>query len=147
MSLRDDLKRDEGVRCEPYKCPAGRWTVGCGHNMDAIPLPDDMALRLMHTGSITDEDVTNLLDADIKRSLRDCRALYEGFEDFSVARQDALANFVFNLGMGKAEQFVMTNAAIEREDWDEAARCILDSKWAGQVGERAQRIAKALKEG
>ena len=30
---------DEGIRLFPYKCKAGKWTIGVGHNIEANPIP------------------------------------------------------------------------------------------------------------
>jgi len=37
--------------------------------------------------------------------------------------------------------------AIKNEEWDEAARQALDSKWAQQVGSRATELAEMLRTG
>lgn len=37
-TLKTELGRDEGVRTEPYDCPAGARTTGVGRNLDANPL-------------------------------------------------------------------------------------------------------------
>ena len=30
----EGIKKDEGVRTKPYRCPALLWTVGVGHVID-----------------------------------------------------------------------------------------------------------------
>ena len=37
--LLESLKRQEGFRSSPYRCPAGRVTIGYGHNLEADPSP------------------------------------------------------------------------------------------------------------
>jgi lysozyme len=145
-TLEQMLSRHEGRKTVPYKCSAGHWTVGVGHNMDANPLPDDMALYLMHHGEITEAMVDELLDQDIKTAVADCRRLYEGFDTFSEGRRNALIDFVFNVGEGTARDFVMTRSAIELGNWDRAAKELQDSRWYKQVGNRGREIVQMIKE-
>ena len=48
-----------------------------------------------------------------------------------------LVNMAFNLGISGLKTFRLMIAAIERQDWVDAAREGLDSRWSGQVGDRA----------
>jgi len=50
----------------------------------------------------------------------------------------------FNLGVPRLLKFKKTIAAIQREDWEEAAEQMLMSKWAIQVGSRAYRLADIM---
>ena len=51
----------------------------------------------------------------------------------------------YNLGITRLLKFEKMLAAIEVNDPDEAYAQALDSKWARQVGQRAQRIADIFK--
>ena len=53
----------------------------------------------------------------------------------------------FNLGRSKFSRFVNMRKAIANGDWIEASAQALDSRWAKQVGRRANTIANMLKEG
>jgi lysozyme len=148
MSLREDLKRDEGVRNVPYPDTKGIMTIGVGWNLAAHRLPIDMAARLQDNGRITNDDIETLLDMSIEQALVDCRMLYDDFLSFSHTRQDALGNFLFQLGYSRAHDFVITNGCINAGDWEGAAKNILQSKWAKEDSPaRAKRVAKMLREG
>jgi GH24 family phage-related lysozyme (muramidase) len=41
MALREQLKREEGLRLKPYKDTLGHWTIGYGHKM----LPGEPQVR------------------------------------------------------------------------------------------------------
>ncbi len=58
--------------------------------------------------------------------------------------QDAITNFVFNVGLRTAGKFVNTFAAIKRRDGAAAASGIRNSRYYQQVGKRGERIAQAL---
>ena len=69
------------------------------------------------------------------------------FYHMSDARQRALVNMCFNLGKTGMSRFKLMWSRIAEEDWVGAAWEMLSSKWAQQVGERAERLAKMMKEG
>jgi lysozyme len=147
MSLRDMLKRHEGVKLKPYRCTAGKETIGCGHNIDAKGLPDDIQAYLDEHGAITPVMVDILLDQDIEDAMEDCRALYPEFDDFSQDRQDALVDFLYNVGKGTAKTFKTMNGYINAGQWDEASDALLRSLYAKQVKGRAKEIAQMLRDG
>ena len=62
-------------------------------------------------------------------------------------RQAALINFVFNVGIGTAEKFKNAMEALKQSDYDTAAREFLDSRWAKQVGKRAEQVTEQIRTG
>jgi lysozyme len=141
------LKRHEGVKLKPYRCTAGKKTIGAGHNIDAKGLPDDIQAYLDEYGCITTEMVDILLDQDIEDAITDCEKLYPGFGNFSDSRQDALCDFLFNVGYGTAKTFKTMNGYINAGQWDEASDALLRSLYAKQVKGRAKEIAQMLRDG
>lgn len=147
MDIRESLEIHEGRRSKVYKCTAGKRTIGVGHNIDAKGLPDDIEEYLHETGRITDEMIDTLLDQDIADATADAIRLYPNLIAFSDQRQVALIDFVFNVGYRTAQTFKNTNLAINQKRWDDAADMLLQSKYAKQVGKRAEDIAEWLREG
>lgn len=145
--LKEILEKHEGKKRRKYKCPAGRWTIGIGHNMEDEPLPEEMQRFLDANGYITDEMIYELLEKDIEDAINDAWDLYPNLESYSEARQAALIDFLFNVGKRVALQFKRFNRAVNEEKWDNAAKHLLESKYARQVGQRAQTIARMLREG
>lgn len=131
--LKRDLIRDEDLRQKPYRCTSGKLTIGVGRNLDDVGLSNDEALLLL------DNDVRACM-ADLDRSLSWWRQLSDG-------RQRALLNMCFNLGWPRLSGFKKMLAALERGDFENASREALNSRWARQVGQRANRIADLLREG
>ena len=72
---------------------------------------------------------------------------FDDFAALSPNRQRALVDMAFNLGRTRLAGFKAMWAALERGDYHAAAVEALNSKWARQVGPRAQRIAKMIREG
>lgn len=146
MDIRDALEDHEGRRAKVYKCTAGKRTIGVGHNIDAKGLPKDIEKYLKETGMITEEMIDRLLVMDIEDAQRDAIRLWPNIMTFSNSQQVALIDFVFNVGYGTAQTFKNTNLAINQRRWADAAKGILGSKYAKQVGRRAKDIARWLQE-
>ena len=54
---------------------------------------------------------------------------------------------MFNLGKTRLSKFVKMRDAIEDHDYNRAAKEMLDSKWADQVGNRAVELAELMRGG
>lgn len=147
MTLKKQLEGHEGRKNKVYKCTAGKRSIGIGHNIDAKGLPDDIDAFLEDNGYITDEMIDRLYAIDEHDAMFDCMKLYPDFENFAEIRQNALIDFVFNVGYKTASTFKNTNRAINEERWDDAADGLLASKYARQVGRRARDLAEMLRDG
>lgn len=83
------IKRFEGLRLKPYKCPAGVWTVGFGHTGPDV---DKWAAA---GKSITNHQADVILDLDLERFEECVERLAPGLSDNQFS---ALVSFAFNLG-------------------------------------------------
>ena len=131
--LIEELKRDEGVELRPYKCSAGFLTLGCGRNIQER--------------GITMDESDYLLANDIKICEEEASKVFKWFPSLTDDRQRAIINMVFNLGLTKLLHFKKFLAAMEAEDWEEAGKQMLDSKWARQVGNRSDRLEQMIVNG
>jgi lysozyme len=120
------LRLHEGVEKFPYKCTAGYLTIGVGRNIEERGLLDD--------------EIDFLLDNDIEVVMNEVSVTFDWFFDLSEVRQRVVADMIFNLGLPRFKQFNNMIAALEAGDWAEAANQMMDSKWAKQVGKRAERL-------
>jgi lysozyme len=145
--LEDMLTRHEGKKSKVYKCSAGYDTIGVGHNIDSKGLPEEIKDFLDKNGYITEDMIQELLADDIEDAINDAWRLYPDLESFTESRRNALIDFLFNVGYKTASTFKRTNNHINKGNWEQAAKCLLDSKYAKQVKGRANEIAKMLKEG
>jgi lysozyme len=134
--LRKQLKHDEGVVPHAYQDSEGWWTIGVGRLIDE-----------RKGGKISPKEIEYLLDNDIERVRISLEKEWNWFVDLNDARQEVLANMCFNLGLAGLKKFKLMIAAIERQDWADAAREMLDSKWSTQVGDRAVRLSEAMRTG
>lgn len=131
--LKEILRRHEGVRNKPYRDTKGILTIGIGWNMEANPLPQDIAAFLRVHGYITNEMIDRLLDISIETATDNCRDIYKDFDSFSENRRFALIDLMFNMGIGTMLTFRNTNRAINEGRWEDAAKGLRYSKWYSQV--------------
>lgn len=146
-SLKEMLIRHEGYKNKPYKCSAGKNTIGVGWNMDANPLPPEIATYLKKNGQISDDIIDRLLDISIRHAQADCRVLFPDFDTFTDRRKFALIDFLFNVGFHTASKFQTTIKHINSGKWDLAAVQMAKSLWYDQVRGRAKEICQMVKEG
>ena len=131
--LIETLRRHEGVKNTLYKCTSDKWTIGVGRNLEDVGL--------------SEEEIDILLLNDIKRTKELMDDYIPWYNDLDEVRQEALINFVFNVGIGTAMKFKKAMAALEARDYDTAAIEMLDSNWAKQVGSRAEEVTQMIKTG
>ena len=131
--LIEELKRDEGVELRPYKCSAGFLTLGVGRNIEER--------------GITMDESDYLLANDIKICEEEANRVFKWFADLTDARQRAIINMIFNLGLTKLLNFKKFLGAMESGDYETAGKEMLDSRWAEQVGNRADRLEQMIVNG
>lgn len=143
--LKADLKQDEGERLTVYDDATGEPIVS-GSTVKGHPTIG-VGRNLTSARGITQDECDKLLDDDIHLVTGELEKQFPWWSSLSDGRQRALANMCFNLGMPTLKQFKNMLAALEKGDYDAAAKEALDSKWARQVGQRAQKIAQLIREG
>lgn len=131
--LEQALVRDEGLRTRPYRCTAGKLTIGVGRNLDDVGITSAEAMALLRNDINV---VTVALDARLP-----------WWRTLDEARQHVIINMAFNMGIATLLTFKNTLALIQAGKFEDAAAAMLQSKWARQVGPRARRLAAQMKEG
>lgn len=127
------LMRDEGFRRTPYRCSAGKLTIGYGTNLD---------------DGLDDAEAMFLLEHRALRAELDCRQTFPWFATLDARRQGVLIQLRYQLGLAGLLGFRQMLAAIAAGDFVTAAADLLDSKLARvDAPARAQRLAAALRRG
>jgi lysozyme len=127
------LAIDEGKRSRIYLDSEGKWTCGIGRNLsDRAFSEDEIALMFKN-------DVDSA-ERDLDRNLPWWRAMND-------ARQNALANMAFQLGIVRLLGFKKALELLKAGRWDAAASEFMDSKWARQVPARAKRVTDLIRTG
>jgi lysozyme len=129
--LREMVKTDEGLRVKPYLDTVGKTTIGYGRNLT--------------DNGITTAEAAMMLDHDLEMTVAQLTLAHPDVLNLAPARQIALANMAFNVGVAGIGGFHQMWAAIDRGAFETAAVEMLDSHWAQQVGPRATRLAEMMR--
>lgn len=142
----DYTRRNEGTVPWPYDDADGKrvggpgkrnikgnLTIGVGHNLEALPLPERI--------------IDDLFIYDYSRIYRELETLFPFVHTLSSARATILTDMAFNLrgnAHGLKTKWPNTMAAMQRGDWEFVFRVIMKSKYLNDVGQRAVRNAYGL---
>lgn len=132
MTIVDLITKHEGVRNFPYTDSVGKL-IGVGRNLT------DIGLR--------DGEVMVLLNNDLEAVQAECAAQIPCFNVLDPVRQAVLLDMAFNLGVSGLLEFKNTLTHVAAGEWQDAANGMLASKWASQVGSRAQEDAAMMASG
>ncbi len=130
--IKEQLVRHEGLRLKPYRCTAGKLTIGIGRNLDDRGISQTEAMVLL------ENDIQNCE----KQLLDEIPEIYNPLDE---VRKSVLLNMCFNLGINGLLGFNNTLAFIAAGDWERAANGMLASKWAKQVGRRAIELSELMR--
>jgi lysozyme len=134
QKVKAQLVRHEGLKLKPYRCPAGKITIGVGRNLEAIGISQKEAFALLENDILRCE--SELLDK-----------LPEVYSCLNDTRKSVLLNMCFNLGISGLLGFKNTLAFMGAGDFERAANGMLASKWAKQVGRRAIELSELMRKG
>lgn len=124
------LRLHEGERLKPYRCTAGKLTIGIGRNLE--------------DRGITAEESAYLLGNDIDGFYAALLKALPWVANLDEVRQRVLLDMAFNLGIVGLLGFKNTLATIQAGNYAKAGPMMLQSKWAGQVGKRAERLSTMM---
>lgn len=140
------LRLHEGERLKPYRCTAGKLTIGVGRNLDDRGLTSD-EMAYLFSGGITADQSAYLLNNDIDSHWTELLNHLPWVETLDEVRQRVMLDMAFNLGIFGLLTFHRTLGHIKAGNYALASSAMLDSKWARQVGQRARRLATMMKTG
>ena len=127
MTLIELIKLDEGFIATVYKDSLGFDTVGYGTKM---PLSrEEGELLLKYRLDITEKNLLNNLH----------------YLSISHEAWEILYNMAYQMGVNGVIKFTKMIKALRIKDYNEAANQMLDSKWAKQTPQRANRLADRMR--
>lgn len=139
----EQLRLHEGELLKPYRCPAGKLTIGVGRNLDDRGLtPNEMAY--LFAEGITEDQSAYLLNNDIDDHWAELVGHFPWVETLDEVRQHVLLDMAFNMGIGTLKKFVKTLGHVKAGNYALASSAMLDSQWHKQVGQRAKRLSKMM---
>lgn len=131
--LKAQLIEDEGRENKMYYDSERIPSIGIGHNLRDNP--------------ISDAAVDQIFTDDIAPIEAECRELFSNFNDLSDVRKACVMNMCFNLGQGGLATFTTFIHLVVTSQFAAAADDMATTSWAKQVGDRAVRLADAMRAG
>lgn len=131
-ALQELISRHEGKKLDMYKDSEGIWTIGIGHNLQ--------------DRGISDAVCTLLFQEDVALAISDCEK-FTWYRDLDEVRQAVIIDMMFNMGFTRFLGFTKTIDFIKNGLYLSASVEMLDSRWADQVGNRANRLSKMMETG
>ena len=130
--LLQQIKEHEGLRFKPYKCPAGKLTIGYGHNLQ--------------DNGLSKSACEYILIEDIEEAKRNLYAIFtrDFFDSLSNNQKIALVDMMFNLGMSRFLTFKKFILAVKQRNFDRASVEIIQSKAYTQAKRRYQLLAEQI---
>jgi len=139
--LRDTLKVDEGVKYEIYNDHLGYPTFGIGH---LVVESDEEHGKPVGT-PVTEDRVNSVFEKDVAIMIDEARKIFPNLDELPEEAQQVIVNMTFNMGRPRLSQFKKFIAGVNAGDWNKAAVEMMDSRWAKQVGARAERLRDRIK--
>lgn len=148
--LYEEISSDEGKVLHAYLCSELAATIGIGHKiLDTDPekeldifginweeVPDDQ--------HITEDRCYILFQEDVQIAISGCMKIYNNWNDLPQEVQHILINMCFQLGQRGLSNFKQMGKAIEGSDWEKASVEMMDSRWAKQTPQRAERLKNRM---
>jgi lysozyme len=140
MNISEMLEVEEGLECKPYLCSEDYATVGIGWRIGSKgqSLSDFENINICKAAAYAQcEFMVGGITVELSNKL-------EFFNELSEARQAVLISMAYQMGLSGLLKFKNMLAAIETQRWNDAAHEGLDSRWATQTPERAERQMRTL---
>lgn len=144
-SITSLLQYEEGFREKPYLCSEGYPTVGTGIRIG----PKGAALS-NYQFTVPREVDAVWLQSILNKTMRDMLSnerIANAMNVLDEARTAVLVSMAYQMGVQGLAQFKNTLYLVETKQFKEAAKAMLDSKWARQTPNRAKRHAEQMRSG
>ena len=136
MDLKTQLLREEGAESCAYQDSLGFWTIGVGRLIDS-----------RKGGGLSNDEIDMLLENDIKKITEQIHKFLPWVSKLNEPRQAVMLQMAFQMGIRGLLGFKRTLGSIEDGQFAEAADEMLQSEWAKQTPERANRLAQQMETG
>ena len=133
------LKREEGYSAKPYYCSEGYPTIAHGQRIG----PKGAPLNL-YEFTVSKSLAAVWLAEKVKETLADMdkyTAIREAMAACNDARKAILISMAYQMGADGLSKFTNTLKAISEKRWSDAKSGMMNSAWAKQTPNRANRHA------
>lgn len=127
------LRRHEALRLKPYTDTVGKLTIGYGRNLT--------------DRGISRTEAEGFLVRDVGETERDLQIRFPWMAGLDDVRWAIMVDMAFNMGVAGLAGFYDTLSLIREGRYAEASEQMMKSRWAQQVGTRAERLRKMMETG
>mgnify|MGYP003302037896 FL=1 len=135
--LKEQIKEHEGFVPRTYKDSLGKRTIGFGHLCVEPEQWDD-------DKEYTREELERVFDKDFDEALKNAESLI-GERSINFIAKQVIIEMVFQLGIGGVGKFKKMWSALDNEDYGEASFQMMDSLWAKQTPNRAEKLSQKMR--
>jgi len=149
ITLLEYIQHWEGFISKPYRCPAGKLTIGYGRNIQDRPLSAaeyrilfpgltiSEAMKAIYSSGVSKEKAILLLKHDLDNIIFQMKS-EKWLTNLSRNRKIVIYDMCYNLGYYGLLKFRKMIKAIRECDYEEASNEIKSSRYYDQVGKRAK---------
>ena len=150
----EKLIAHEGLRLEVYQDTLGIDTIGIGRNLEDRGITkeeleglDIPSIDHVYEYGLTEADAAYLAHNDVEIVEEELVRAHPCVDRLDSVRQLILMDMAFNMGVPRLCKFKKMWNAIHDDNFQAAAKEMLDSRWANQVKSRATKLANAMHNG
>ena len=131
--LRQLLIRHEGLRLKPYLDTEGKTTIGVGRNLTDNGISEAEAMVMFYN--------------DVTVAVTQLQSIFPGYNDWTEARRNALADLMFWIGAASFSGFRKMISAVQSGNWSIAASEMKNSVLGSQFPSRTEELSNMVEEG
>ena len=131
MSLIDKIKEHEGFRSSVYDDSLGIPTIGFGFAIKDLELDNDIA--------------EEILKRKLKNLVKRVHNRFHWVSDAPEPIKEVVYNMCYQMGVSGFSKFKKTIQYLVDEDYENASREMLDSRWSRQTPNRSIELSNIVK--
>ena len=135
--LKEEIKLHEGFVPRTYADSLGKKTIGYGHLCVEPEQWDD-------DKEYTKEELNVVFEKDFNEALKNAEHLI-GERSINDTAKEVIIEMVFQLGIGGVGKFKKMWSALDNKDYGEASFQMMDSLWAKQTPNRAEKLSQKMR--
>ena len=129
-NLIENIKESEGFVKHVYDDSRGIPTIGYGFAIKDLDLDEDIA--------------SEILSRKVSRLINKVDGKFDWFNEANDEIKEVVVEMCYQLGLGGFSKFKKTISYFANKDYKEASIEMLDSKWAKQTPNRANKLSKIV---
>lgn len=145
MNITNLIEHEEGWRSSPYLCSENYPTVGYGFKLGPKNAPISQYTFVLPKAA--GEVWLSSLVTELENTMKTNSTINPAMECCNEARKAVLISMAYQMGVEGLSGFKKMLFAIANGKWNNAKREMLNSRWAKQTPERAERHSNQMLSG